>query len=729
MKKIIIIYLFLFSFLALIEPIFSSNKLKKNKSLEYSKIKSIQFDENLYDYYAFKKSEIDTFRSHKERLYIPAKLNYFLNNLLVNLENNSLKVNNELTSVNIDSDKQTMIGSQIIAEGNVVLKTDNAILKASKLSYDKDLKVLIIKGNIKFYTEDSFLESSDIEYNFVNKKGFILNAYGTANFKELSKIKFSDEDDSNQNIDDILKYEVDPREVKFNNDSYIKLSNFFRKYKENDSFTSQGIEAKFNPIIKTRFLTKKIDINDGTWFSEDLTLTNDPFNKPQLKFRNKRFITTFNEDNTKIRSDWSWARIEDKISIPLGPRRIDVDKIQNFKWGNGYDKEKYDGFYIFRKFRKINLNDATELNLTTFFPIQRIISGKTEAFPNNNDLVTSSKVKKDANFYDYLGFGSFLSSEKNNWKYILDISTNSLDFEKLDKATEINSFLTFNLSKEETNKKSNKSINQDLDDLNYNLKKSDDLMFFGNYRTKTKNGSLGEIDVKSSYGLRYDKTINEEINNIKILNEKSFSIGNYESTSKLNSNNLINKNRFNISLKRVYEFPLWKPEVESDINDEYKFTPIVINQGLNWNVEGNLEFFRYEGGSKQDLFLIKTGPKLTIGEFKKNLFDYTEISIMPRFKFNRGESPFIFDQIVDNKAIELKVSQQLYGPILLDFSAEISLDKKESNEDELINPVVDLSWNRRAYSFNLFYNLDTETGGINFKINTFDFRGPGKRFN
>ena len=111
---------------------------------------------------------------------------------------------------------------------------------------------------------------------------------------------------------------------------------------------------------------------------------------------------------------------------------------------------------------------------------------------------------------------------------------------------------------------------------------------------------------------------------------------------------------------------------------------------------------------------------------RKNLFDFTEISLLPRFKFNRGTSPFAFDQVVDNKAIELRVKQQLYGPVILNFTGELSLDKKDSNDDGLINPVVDIGWNRRAYSVNLFYNLDTEVGGINFKINTFDFQGLGK---
>ena len=40
----------------------------------------------------------------------------------------------------------------------------------------------------------------------------------------------------------------------------------------------------------------------------------------------------------------------------------------------------------------------------------------------------------------------------------------------------------------------------------------------------------------------------------------------------------------------------------------------------------------------------------------------------------------------------------------------------------------ELSWNRRAYNVNFYYNADAETGGINFKIYSFNFDGLGKKF-
>ena len=717
----------MFSFLTSIESAATKNKIKQNKNVEYSKV---QYGK----YFSFKNSEYDTSILKEKRLNIPAKINYFFYDLIANLENESFEDKKELPSVDIASDKQTAKGSKILAEGNVIIRTNNSVLSADKFSYDKDLEIMIIEGDIKFKSENSYLEASNIKYDFKNSKGYILNAYGSIDFQNLSKISVSTK--SNNAVDEDFNDFKEPKEVKFGNASNIKLGNIFRKYDEKQSFAkrliNQALEVNFNSVVNTRFISKKININDDIWSSESLTITNDPFSKPQLIIKNSNFRTIFNDENTKVRSRWSTAVLDDKLPIPLGPRRIDVDNNANFKWGNGYDKAEYDGFYIFRRFNKIKFNDNndTELDLTSYFPIQRIITGKTSAFPNNNDLVISPKVKKEAKFLDYLGLGASFKSEWDNSKFITRLNANSLDFEKLDKAIEIELFFTINLSKEENENSEELAKEQQENPYEFidNSTKSKDLTFFGSYRDKTQNGSLGEIVVKSAYGVRYDFVENSVKNNLRSYSVNNYSIGNYESSSRLDAGSLINKNRVNLSFKKGYEFPIWKLEVDEFIDKDYKYSPIVIPQGVYWLIEGNLDFFRYENSDFQDLFQVRTGPKLIIGEFKDNFLDYTELSITPRFRFNRGKSPFNFDQIVDNKVIELKASQQIYGPLLVNFSAEISLDKKESNNDALINPVLDLSWNRRAYSINLFYNLDSEVGGLNFRINTFNFKGFGKRF-
>ena len=170
----------MFSFLTSIESAATKNKIKQNKNVEYSKV---QYG----DYFTFKNSEYDKSILKERRLNIPAKINYFFYDLIANLEDESFKDKKELPSVDIASDKQTAKGSKILAEGNVIIRTNNSVLSADKFSYDKDLEIMIIEGDIKFKSENSYLDASNIKYDFKNSKGYILNAYGSIDFQNLSK--------------------------------------------------------------------------------------------------------------------------------------------------------------------------------------------------------------------------------------------------------------------------------------------------------------------------------------------------------------------------------------------------------------------------------------------------------------------------------------------------------------------------------------------------------------
>ena len=214
--------------------------------------------------------------------------------------------------------------------------------------------------------------------------------------------------------------------------------------------------------------------------------------------------------------------------------------------------------------------------------------------------------------------------------------------------------------------------------------------------------------------------------NTDITRNLSLGYGKYESPSRINSRNLISKKRSNLSLKQKNKYVLWQPVSEKFLTDDYIYSPKIINQGLFWLVEGNADFFRYDDGNKQDVILIKTGPKLVLGSFKNDYLDYTEIELYPRFKFNNGSSPFSFDQVVDSSVIEFSIKQRLYKALAIKFSGDFNLEKNNL-EDEFINPSIEISWNRRAYDVGLFYNFDKEEGGINFNIYSFNFSGLGKK--
>ena len=123
---------------------------------------------------------------NKNNFELPFELNNFFNQLSENLVYESNSVDTSF-SIDIDSKTQFRVGSKLIAEGDVLIKSFNGIMRASKLSYDEELKKIIIDGDIEFKTNTQFLKAKKIEYDFINKKGYILNAFGSIDFKSLKE--------------------------------------------------------------------------------------------------------------------------------------------------------------------------------------------------------------------------------------------------------------------------------------------------------------------------------------------------------------------------------------------------------------------------------------------------------------------------------------------------------------------------------------------------------------
>ena len=124
---------------------------------------------------------------------------------------------------------------------------------------------------------------------------------------------------------------------------------------------------------------------------------------------------------------------------------------------------------------------------------------------------------------------------------------------------------------------------------------------------------------------------------------------------------------------------------------------------------------------------FKSRPRTYFRNFRKFL-DYTKFSIYPKVKISNGQSPFGFDQSVDNAGIEINAKQQLIGALALELTTEYNLDVNSPKYKEFFNTKYQVSWNRRAYNFGIYYNSESETGGINFKIHSFNFDGLGERF-
>ena len=65
---------------------------------------------------------------------------------------------------------------------------------------------------------------------------------------------------------------------------------------------------------------------------------------------------------------------------------------------------------------------------------------------------------------------------------------------------------------------------------------------------------------------------------------------------------------------------------------------------------------------------------------------------------------------------------------MVNFKGEFNISDQYVGDEKFINPIIGLSWNRRAYKVALDYNFNTQEGGLNFNIYSFNFNGFGKEF-
>ncbi len=623
--------------------------------------------------------------------YPQIEINKFIYLIANNLEDIRYE-NSTQNNIRILSNKQLHSGEIFTAEGDVVFQNGSSVMVAEKLQYNFKSKILIINGDIRFNSKDQFLLASELKYDFKNATGFIKDIYGSINFNNLGSIKIEKEID--KNIDERIFLDNEVKNVSLNTTGVLGTE-----------------ELKLDDLQKWRFKTSRIDIKDNEWFSKKLVLTNDPFNKPQLLINNTGFKSVDIDGEITFKSNWSTIVLDDKIYIPTGPRTYTIDQDNLFKWGFGYDKNSKDGFFLTRNFETIYFGNEkrTKLNLQKEFYLQRIESGKTKSFSNKNESLLDSKSERDITFLDSFGLRGYFNSYIKKLNFNTDFSLNSLDFEKFKKSFRTKS-----------------EISRILYSKNkINSKKETKLSLFGNYRDKVWNGSLGEKEIISAYGMKIIKSNYWTINNVNKTSTIAASYGEYNSSDRIDSLKMISRERFNIFFDRTHSYPIWKPQKNNFIDKDYRYSPIEISSGLNINAQAKIDLYRYSDYNYQDLFTFRVGPELTLGNFKNTLLDYTKISVYPKITVAEGKSPFGFDQATDNTSIEFNLKQQLIGPITLDFKTEYNLDLDSPNYKNFFNTKFDLTWNRRAYSIGLFYKNESKTGGINFKIHSFNFDGYG----
>jgi hypothetical protein len=569
----------------------------------------------------------------------------------------------------IESDKQSEINEFIYAEGNVSVTYRGKTLKADNLIYDKLNKKISANGNIVLIIGEQIFKVSKLEYNFNSKKGYLLDVEGSINTNN-----FMDDLSSNFSLLDSKKIE-----------SLLGL-------KKKEVLNTPG------KVENWIFFTDKMTIDGNKWKTKKAVFSNDLLELKQVKLKINSLEVFPEAEKLRFKSSLNYLVFEEKVSVPfwLGDRAVNFNESQiENKWNFGYENLDKDGYFIGRKFNSIDIANDFVLDLEPQFLIQRSLKGHTKSFVEKGDSITSEKIKRNTSFEDYFGLKTQIKGPINNWDFVTDTSLNSFDFDKFSDAFRLKT-----------------KFSKEINFLNSKWDKS----FYGIYRERIWNGSLGEAEIYSGYGSLLKKENTWFVNGIKKTEFLSLGLANLTAEA-LNTKNLVTNLKANLFYSFDQKFPISieYPQNKS-VDISYKYIAEPITKGLSLNTKLEVSYSLYESGDHQEYLGLGIGPEFVYGNFKNKFFDYTRISLLPFYKFDSGESVFKFDQNYEKFTLNISFDQQLFGPVILESIGTLNLTDGSDDYGEFINSKISLNWKKRSYKFGVFYQPQNQAGGISFEL-------------
>ena len=631
---------------------------KKNLNKNISLTNQVYRNKNVSKRFSYKKYKNNFIRNLKSKDSQAAIRNPTF--LLANFIDNKKELE-------IQSEIQSEENNILNAEGNVLVFYRGNILKADSIIYDKTKKIIIAKGNVFLKIGEQNFKMVGLEYDFNNKKGYLLDVKGLIKTDKLIEDLFS----NFENID-------------------IKKSEILKEIKKDK------VRLTPNSLENWVFYTDKILIDGNQWTSVKTIFTNDLLELKQVKIEVNSLVAVARKEELRFKSSVNFLILDEKINIPFwfGDRTLTKEIKYESRWKIGFDNLDKDGLYIGRKLKTINIFDDFTIDIEPKFLIQRSFQGYTKSFVNRGDSITGDKVRRNAILKDYFALNSQIKGQINNWDLEIDQQNNSLDPEKFPEAIRLKT----NLSK-------------DITFLNSKWNKS----FYGVYRDRVWNGSMGETEIYAGYGSKLEKLNSWVVNGISNTEVLSLGLANFKGEA-LNSKNLVKARKGNFFYSLDKSFPITVDEPSNIfVDSSYHYISQPIKKGLSLNTKSELSYSFYDNGNSQQYLGLGAGPEIVFGDFKKKSFDYTRISVLPFYKIKSGDSLFKFDQISDKLTLEMAFDQQLFGPLILKNSATLKVSRAKDSAD-FINSKISLNWKKRSYEFGIFYQPHNESGGITFSL-------------
>ena len=677
---------------SLIKNKFTSSNSNSKENYLY-KIKVRSFDKVIIDDYKFNKSILNIFLS----------------------ENNRSNEERKSIEYEIESDIQYSIEDTFYAEGNVEITSEDAILRADKIEFDKNISQLRIYGNISFLKGTQQFRADYFEYDFQENKGLINNIYGVIDFLTFDKdFNFKEVEIEETNClpetKDILNL---PSQISLLGSSNIRLNN---------KLGPDAFKFDFSSIKKWRFKSEKIILGEDNFKSELVLFTNDPINSPQLIVKSKNFNGKVIDQKIQFNSKKTYLSFDDLFLLPIGNRTIKDSEV-NSSWGIGYDGNEKDGLYLNRFYSTKKVFNNLNLNIRKYFLLQRAINGNSNAFREKSSSLYSDNVNSDINYLDYFALDTDLNTNLNKWNLNASLNFKTLNPQRFYDGISSKFNLVKNLYKKSKSKsnrenKLNECINN-KQNFNQSYDLSVNLGFYANYN---------EEDIYSAYGSKLFTSFSSNRSNLVENYSLVFDLGKYQGANK-DKNNIIDSDRYGIITSLNQEYKILNLNSKSDDFIGYsRFAPELIKSGIFLKSYVSTGLYNYGDHRSQSIISLGLGPKIVYGNSERNFLDYTKLSVLPRFIEQRGKSPFSFDQFKDDSIIDFDIEQQIIGPLIFGYNGILTISNDSENYGKFENKSFKVGINRRAYSINISYSPINQSSFLGFKIYSFDFKDSNLKF-
>ncbi|MEB3276938.1 MAG: DUF3769 domain-containing protein [Cyanobacteriota bacterium] len=485
--------------------------------------------------------------------------------------------------------------------------------------------------------------------------------------------------------------------------------------------TTANMKAVDGGISRWRFQARSIKLSATGWSASRVGLTNDPFTPAQSWLEAIGLQVGVNaKGDTIVSARRTRILLEDRLPIPGRLRqRIRSNQVESPVIA-GFDVVDRDGVFVGYDAKPIKIGKAGLLRLQPQLMLQRTIDGVTNSYPLPGSPPGSAGVQQPVNTGDQ--FGLLARWNDRRWgfdsKATLDISTfNSENFA---------------------------NGTRSWGDISRNVKLpllgESTARLFGAYRFRAWNGSLGEQDVYTAYGLSLeDQGKLPDWGQVQNQFYWRVGLGNFRACSndcattntsgKAAIPNLAEFWRGNAIASLTSTFPLWTGTplaLTADQAFQNSPVPIVPGLKLNTNITGALAY--YDDGQYQNTLAFSAGPVLTLGHFSKPFLDYTQFAVTGGVTLRAGISPLSFDRAVDLGTLNFGLTQQIAGPMLLSVGYGVNVDPASGNYGATTGSYVELRWQRRSYDIGFYYSPYEQLGGIRVRLNDFSFKGSGTPF-